>query len=252
MVTSLSIGRGGLGRFGNQLWTIAGVIGVATKNGHQFAFPEWKNYDNALFGGNTDEMRQYFVNPLPLIPDGIQWQEIGYKWEYEEIKLGAGNYDIFRHLQSPKYFEHCMELVRHYFTIKNEPTQNDYCAIHYRAGDYIDDPNAFHPRLPKEYYHKAMTYMPPGTKYVVFSDDIKEAQERIGIAAEYISGHYMEDFALMKKCKHFIIANSSFSAMAALLADQPGKIVVSPKKWFGGEGLTWDTTQIHDKNWITI
>jgi hypothetical protein len=62
----------------------------------------------------------------------------------------------------------------------------------------------------------------------------------------------MEDFALMKKCKHFIIANSSFSAMAALLADQPGKIVVSPKKWFGGEGLTWDTTQIHHKNWITI
>jgi hypothetical protein len=252
MVTSLSIGRGGLGRFGNNMWTIAGVIGIATKNGHQFAFPEWKNYDNALFGGNADLMRDYFVNPLPLIPDGLQWQEIGYKWEYEDVRLGPGNYDIFRHLQSPRYFEHCIDLVRHYFTLKNEPGPNDFCAIHYRAGDYIDDPNAFHPRLPAEYYREAMRRMPEGTRYIVFSDDISEAQERIGIAAEYVSGHYLHDFSLMKSCRHFIIANSSFSAMAALLADQPGKIIVSPRKWFGGEGASWDTTQIHHPNWIQI
>jgi len=251
MVTSLSIGTGGLGRFGNQMWTIAGCIGIARANGMDYAFPKWLNHDNVLFGGNRDDFSQYFYNPLPLIPEGRIWQEYGYFWGYRDVILKDGDWSINAHLQSPKFFEHCIDEVRFYFTMKGEGEINDFCAIHVRAGDYIDDPNAYHPRCSKEYYEKAIWNMPANTKYLVFSDDIEFAKKRVGIDAEYISGNYLYDFRLMKRCKHFIIANSSFSAMAALLANDPDKIVIAPKHWFGPH-VDISAKDIYHQNWVII
>jgi hypothetical protein len=251
MVTSLSIGTGGLGRFGNQMWTIAGCIGIARANGMDFAFPKWFNYDNALFGGNKDDFSRYFVNQLPLLPDGRLWENYGYFWGYKDIKLSKGDWSIDAHLQSPKFFENCIEDVRHYFTMKNEGEQNDFCAIHVRAGDYIDDPNAYHPRCSKEYYEKAISMMPSGTKYIIFSDDIEFAKQRVNVKGTYLSGYYLSDFKLMKRCKHFIIANSSFSAMAALLADHPDKIVIAPERWFG-PSVDISAKDIYHNKWIII
>jgi hypothetical protein len=251
VVTSLSIGTGGLGRFGNQMWTIAGCIGIARANGMDFAFPKWVNHDNALFGANRDDLIRYFVNELPLLPDGRHWQEYGYFWGYKDVKLPNGDWSINAHLQSPAFFEHCIDEVRHYFTLKNEPDQNEFCAIHVRAGDYIDDANAYHPRCSKEYYQKAMWLMPANTKYIVFSDDIEFAKERVGIDALYLSGNYIDDFRLMKRCKHFIIANSSFSAMAAILADDPEKIVVAPERWFGPQ-VDISAKDIYHPKWLVI
>jgi hypothetical protein len=251
MVTALSIGNGGLGRFGNQLWTIAGVIGIAKANNVDFGFPKWINQDNALFGGFADTMDRFFVNKLPIIPDGRHWGTYGYFWGYRDISLQKGDWNIDAHLQSPKFFEHCIDEIRHYFTMINEPYQNEFCAIHVRAGDYIDDPNAYHPRCSKEYYQEAIKLMPKGTKYIVFSDDIEFAKERVGIDALYLSGNYIDDFRLMKRCKHFIIANSSFSAMAAILADHPEKIVVAPERWFGPH-VDISAKDIYHQNWIII
>lgn len=251
MVTSLSIANGGLGRFGNQLWTIAGVIGIARANNVDFGFSKWVNKDNALFGGFADTMDRFFVNKLPIIPDGRIWQEYGYFWGYKDVKLNKGDWSINAHLQSPAFFEHCIDEIRHYFTMVNEPHQNEFCAIHVRAGDYIDDPNAYHPRCLKEYYQEAIKLMPKDTKYIVFSDDIEFAKERLGIDALYLSGNYIDDFRLMKRCKHFIIANSSFSAMAAILADHPEKIVVAPQRWFGPH-VDISAKDIYHQNWIVI
>jgi hypothetical protein len=251
MVTSLSIGTGGLGRFGNQMWTIAGCIGIARANGMDFAFPKWINHDNALFGGNRDDFSKYFANPLPLIPDGRNWQNYGYFWGYKDVKLPNGDWSIDAHLQSPKFFDHCIEEVRHYFTMKNEGEQNEFCAIHVRAGDYIDDPNAYHPRCSKEYYEKAISMMPSGTKYLIFSDDIEFAKQRVNVKGTYLSGYYLSDFKLMKRCKHFIIANSSFSAMAAILANHPDKIVIAPERWFG-PSVDISAKDIYHQNWIVI
>ena len=251
MVTSLSIGTGGLGRFGNQMWTIAGCIGIARANNMDFAFPKWVNHDNALFGANRDDLSDYFANPLPFLPDGRHWQEYGYFWGYKDVKLNKGDWSINAHLQSPKFFEHCIDEVRHYFTLKNEGEQNDFCAVHVRAGDYIDDSNAYHPICSQEYYQNAVTLMPAGTKYIIFSDNLEFAKARTGIDGIYLSEHYIDDFKVMKKCKHFIIANSSFSAMAAILADHPEKIVIAPKRWFGPVADI-SAKDIYHQNWIVI
>jgi hypothetical protein len=257
MVTSLSIGRGGLGRFGNQMFTIAGVIGIAEKSGQPFGFPEWKNYDNALFGGTVDNMNEFFENPLPSI-NGQQFQEYGYFWGYRDVYLPSGDWSIDAHLQSGKFFEHSIGKVRHYFRMKDEPEQNDYVAIHYRAGDYIDNPDAYHPRCGKEYYEEAVNRFSEDDFFNVYSDDPDAAYEifktilpveRFFVEA---GNSYISDFAYLKKCKSFIIANSSFSAMAAHLGEHPDKKVIAPKRWFGAQANGMPTEDIYDKNWIVI
>ncbi|HEX4877480.1 MAG TPA: alpha-1,2-fucosyltransferase [Chitinophagaceae bacterium] len=252
MVTSLSIGTGGLGRFGNQLFTIAGTIGIARKNGMGFGFPRWKNYDNALFGGEVTDFKEHFVNPLPAIPDGRQWQEYPYFWGYKDVVLNGGDWNIHAHLQSPKFFEHCMDEVRHYFRMKDEPSMQDVVCVHYRAGDYQTGDKAYHPRQTKSYYKEAMKHF-PNEMFLVFSDDLDEAEEIIeGKNVHYFEGEdYLMDFAFMKQCKHFIIANSSFSAMAALLGEHPEKKVVAPSKWFGNF-VALETKDIYHKDWLII
>lgn len=247
----MSIGQGGLGRFGNQLWTIAGVIGIARKNNMDFGFPNWINHDNAIFGGFADNINRYLVNQLPKIPDGRHWQTYNYFWGYEDVVLQNGDWNINAHLQSPKFFEHCIDEIRHYFTFTNEPDQKEFCAIHVRAGDYIDDPNEYHPRCSEEYYINALKLIPQGTQFIVFTDDIEFAKQRVKVDGLYLSGNYIDDFRLMKKCKHFIIANSSYSAMAALLANHPDKIVVAPKRWFGSKANI-SAKDIYHENWIVI
>ena len=84
------------------------------------------------------------------------------------------------------------------------------------------------------YYEPAMSLFPSSQKFLVFSDDIPAAREMFGDRCEYSTEtDYLNDFRLMKRCSHFIIANSSYSLMAAILSDNPEKQVVCPRPWFG-------------------
>lgn len=238
MITCKSLGR--LGRFANQMFQVAGVIGIATKNGHPFSFPQWINYDHRdRFGSIEDvEVYKFFENQLPELV-GLNYQYRWIDWGYHDIRISDGSYDLAGHFQSDKYFAHAIDTVRHYLKMKDEPLPNEYVAIHYRAGDYLDDPNAYHPRCSKEYYQRAMDLF-PGKEFLVFSDDLQEAKKLFG-NVKYANGDYIEDFKLMKSCHSFICANSSYSLMAAILSDQPDKKIVCPKRWFGEvAGITFD------------
>lgn len=232
MITMRSLGN--LGRFANQMFQIAGVIGIATKNNHPFCFPKWENTDHKERFGSSEpiDVHNYFVNQLP------EYAELNYEyrwvdWGYHDVTLPDGAFDLAGHFQSEKYFEHCLGTVRHYLTMKDEPVQNDYVAIHYRCGDYIEDQAAYHPRCSREYYEQAMKLF-PCEKFLVFSDDLNKAAEIFGTNVTYsVSTNYIEDFAMMKKCKSFICANSSYSLMAAILGEHPEKKIVCPKRWFG-------------------
>lgn len=244
MITSLSVGKGGLGRFGNMAFTIASVIGIAVKSGQSFGFPRWKTWDNAIFGDPVDDIQSLLVNPLPEIPNAI-WKEYGYFWDYRDIILPSGNWSIDAHLQDERYFKHCIDLVRHHFTFKDEPEQNDFVAIHYRTGDYIDDPNAYHPRQTIEYYWAAMDKVEKKSKYLFFTDKKDFTTHHNFKGNEWYdlfnyydittirNQSYIEDFMQMKKCKSFITANSSFSLFAAILGNHPEKKIVAPSRWFG-------------------
>jgi len=57
---------GAYGRFANQLFQISGTIGIARRNGFNFAFPLWRNYAALNFGQPDLDVQERFENPLPL------------------------------------------------------------------------------------------------------------------------------------------------------------------------------------------
>lgn len=256
IVTYHQLGR--YGRFANQLYQIAGTIGIARKNGFDFAFPEWKNYDHAeRFGSSEDiELQKYFENPLPVY-QGPQLPDRFVHWGYNDVKL-TGSCSLSGHMQSVKYFEHCLDEVRWYFRMKDEYPQNDYCAIHVRLGDYDD---RYHPRLDMNYYSEAIAQFPEGTKYLVFSDDWAAASDMFvanygsdkeGKRFKYVKGDYIDSFKLMKACRHFIIGNSSYSAMAAILGEASDKKVIAPSPWFGPAYTNITGNDIYCPDWTLI
>lgn len=52
----------------------------------------------------------------------------------------------------------------------------------------------------------------------------------------------------MRKCKHAIIANSSFSWWGAYVGENPNKIVVAPNRWTNEK----DSFDICDDDWIRL
>lgn len=250
-VTMLSVGS--YGRFANGCYQIAGIIGIARKNGLEPVFPLWQNkwHRDGGFGDVDIDVYKHFVNPLPSIPDGVQWQDRQIEWGYHDVQLGEGNWNLSGHFQSEKYFSHCFDEIKFYFRMKDEPPLNDYVAVHWRAGDYSDGAG-YHPRMTMDYYRPAMALF-PGAKFLVFSDDIPAARLMFsGIAVDFAGYDYLNDFKLMKTCRHFIIGNSSYSAMAAVLGEASDKKVICPRPWFGPRYTDIDGEDIYGDNWTVI
>jgi hypothetical protein len=257
IVTYNQLGR--YGRLANQMFQIAGTIGIARKNGFDYAFPYWKNYDHAERFGSTEDIdiQKYFENPLPLY-NGPALPDQFVHWGYQDVKL-KNSCSLSGHMQSFKYFAHCFDEVKYYFRMKDEYPQNDYCAIHVRLGDYD---NAYHPRLDMSYYAEAISQFPEETKFLVFSDDIiavtimfknyYSALPKVRHFKFVQSQGYIDDFKLMKSCRHFIIGNSSYSAMAAILGEAKDKRVIAPAPWFGPKHTDITAKDIYCDDWIVI
>lgn len=227
IVTFNMLGR--YGRLANQMYQIAGVIGVARRNGFDFAFPKWINWDHKeRFESSEDcDIYKHFVNPLPEY-DGPTLPDHPVQWGFQDVRLNQ-SVSLSGHFQSEKYFEHAIDEVKWYMRMVDEYPQSDYVAMHVRRGDYDD---AWHPRIPESYYRRAMQEF-NGARFLVFSDDISACKEMFGSEVDYANGDYLDDFKRMKSCRHFIIGNSSYSAMAAILGDAKDKRVIAPSPWFG-------------------
>lgn len=239
MITNLSIGT--YGRFGNMLFQVAAVVGIARKSNQTYGFQPLMNKDHSDRFGSTEDcdIEKYFVNPFPRLDrHPHDYYGRAYQWGYHDIYLPQGNWDISGHFQSDKYFLHCIDEVRALLTMKDEPPIRDVVAIHVRRGDYDD---AYHPRLGAEYYGLAIKQFPIYSRFEVYSDDIVDAKAMLAplfpieTPVQYISPKmdYLQSWRLMKRSTNFICGNSSYSLMAAILSDAAGKKVICPRTWFG-------------------
>ena len=173
--------------------------------------------------------------------------------------------------QCEKYFIHNQDIIRQDFQVITPQSDvnkewadkiantNSVC-IHVRRGDYVTDPkaNQVHGTRGLDYYNKAITYISKKVNnpvFFVFSDDFEWTKKNISCPSEV---HHMdqngpdedyEDLRLMMQCKHFIIANSSFSWWGAWLGNYKDKIVVCPKKWFNDPEKK---TDIICDSWVRI
>jgi hypothetical protein len=126
--------------------------------------------------------------------------------------------------------------------LKSVEEDNSSVALHIRRGDYITDVNAQELMgvLPLSYYMKAITYIKSKVQnptFYIFSDDLRWAAEHLLPEAPMvlvdIAGGKLDyvELDLMSKCRHAVIANSSFSWWGAYLNRNPDKVVVAPAQW---------------------
>lgn len=188
----------------------------------------------------------------------------------ESILKKRGNLYVDGSWQCEKYFEDIRPVLIEDFTVKSGPDEkiramlnkikgcNSVC-VHVRRGDYVKNPetNKVHGTCSLQYYRNSIGEIENKVKaplFCVFSDDIEWCKENLKIKhpAFFVDFNAPEkaheDLRLMSNCRHFIIANSSFSWWGAWLSENKNKIVCAPKKWFN----ELDEGDIVPKSWIRV
>lgn len=190
-----------------------------------------------------------------------------YEKRFEQIQPNTFVSGFF---QSIKYFD--AELAREIFSFIAQPegenkelsekmNLENSVSIHIRRGDYLKSHHInFYNQLGQEYYTAAIEKIKEHTlnpQFYVFSDDVNWVEENLKLDnATYVKHNTgvnsWRDLMLMCRCKHNIIANSSFSFWGAFLNQNPQKMVIAPKIWFSGDDADKKTTDLFPKDWILV
>jgi len=267
-----------MGGLGNQLFQIFATISYAIKNKQMFKFEYsdiltigvprptyWNSFLYKLKPFTFSKTHDISRQQLSIVKEkGFHYTEL--PWS---DALQNSNVMLVGYFQSHKYFSifyntickmiglenqkmNVITKYRNFFTSENQTEECEfekYIGIHFRLGDYKDNPN-IHPILNKEYYEKALLYVMSKTdkkdwKILYFCEEKsnKEVEETIEYLKKTSSNCQFikvtdsipdwEQVLLMSCCTHNIIANSTFSWWGAYLNSNPNKIVCYPNKWFG-------------------
>ena len=176
--------------------------------------------------------------------------------------------------QSEKYFQDIAPVLKQDFTLREAvdaenadmlKTMADTMsvAIHVRRGDYVSDRKTqeFHGSCPERYYQDAIQHIQSQIKnphFFVFSDEPEWVTEHftfdapVCIVEHNTSENAHHDLELMRHCKHFILANSSFSWWGAWLADHKHKMIIVPQKWFKTLPNGTDDSHIIPETWFKL
>ena len=174
--------------------------------------------------------------------------------------------------QSEKYFTDVTSVIRAEYSLKTPPAHAtlavlglieaaESVSLHVRRGDYVSNVKARlrHGSCSLEYYRRAIAEIARRVRhpqFFVFSDDAPWAREQLRIDAptHFVDhngpGADFEDLRLMSRCRHHIIANSTFSWWGAWLGEHPGQVVIAPEKWFALSSL--DARDICPARWLRL
>lgn len=222
------------------------------------------NLKNYYKNSYTDEYRLF----LPL-KEGFPTNQLKtyfYPFHYDNFLPTEENFIIDGFFQSEKYFLKSKNKILNLFkipeNIENYINKNyssilgeETVSIHVRRGDYLRFPD-HHPVQTQEYYKQAVLTIEKSKQIkniLIFSDDINWCKKELAFnKAVYIENEkdYVELF-LMSKCYNNIISNSSFSWWGAWLNQNPNKLVIAPKKWFGKQ-INHNTKDLLPQDWISI
>lgn len=242
-----------MGRCGNQMFQLAMAKAYSLKHGLDFYMPDqttaphvWECYFAHLSKGEQPQL----INPS-FIKERIH--------SYRHLPSPIDGRDIIveGYWQTEKYFKEYRKEIIEMFNIEYKPLLN-YCSVHIRRGDYLLYPDK-HPVITPEYLNTAISLMrEKGIEhFMFFSDDmewaIDFASKVEGIIPIFTTGSTpLMDLQFMNWCGHQIIANSSFSWWGAWLNQNPDKIVIAPKVWFGEGNAHLDTQDLIPESWIKL
>ena len=184
-----------------------------------------------------------------------------YHFDPEYLNIKDNTY-LYGYWQSEKYFRDYRKDLLQMFTPRyelssgcreyiNKTNNCNSVAVHVRRGDYVKIGIC----LDESYYFCAFEHLEQRMNeitYFVFSDDMeyarqlfKNAQRKIEYVQYTPANLTLDDFFIMKACKHIIMANSSFSWWAAWLNDNPDKQVLYPR-------TSWAGTDFYPEEWTMI
>lgn len=188
------------------------------------------------------------------------------------LDASAGAY-LYGYWQLEEYFAAAADIVRKDFqfpalpsgaseallrAIKSSP---DSTAVHIRRGDYLSDAitNAEHGVCSQNYYSAAISLVASQSSsphLYLFSDEPEWTRahfDTFGFPATVVDLHSSDaghhDMHLMSRCRHHIIANSSFSWWGAWLSANSG-LICAPKRWFATNRKE-NITPVPER-WITL
>jgi hypothetical protein len=143
--------------------------------------------------------------------------------------------------------------------IERQIRDGNSISVHIRRGDYVDPSKtgnlfpAYGGDYARESVRRIEERVGQGRSFV-FSDDLGWAREnvRLGPDTVYVDHGIADgwvDLELMRRCRHNVITNSSYSWWAAFLNDNPGRQVVCPKVWRNDQP---DASDMILGGWIAI
>jgi len=275
--------RGGLG---NQMFQYAIGRNLALKNNTMLKFDvselerdKLRHYELEIFNISGSIASKFMMMFIRIFNNRILSKILDQYYFYikqqdryfnEKILAEEGNIYLDGYWQSENYFKEIRNIIIRDFTIKFTPDKknksmlekikysNSVC-IHIRRGDYISNKKTseVHGDCSLKYYHNAVKIISKKVKnpiFFIFSDDSQWVKDNLKFEYPTIYVNInspkkgYEDLRLMSNCKHFIIANSSFSWWGAWLSNNSNKIVCAPKRWFRSA----DEGDIVPKSWIRV
>lgn len=176
--------------------------------------------------------------------------------------------------QSEKYFKDIEPVIRRDLSIippeddcnraiAERIRSSDAVCVHVRCFSRADAKHLGHEYndLQANYYQQALEeirHQVQSPRYFVFSDYIGTVLEVLALSEDVVcvdqnqgDDNAYADLWLMTQCKHFIIANSTFSWWGAWLAESPGKTVIAPGG-LGTPAAAWGFEGLLPETWITI
>jgi hypothetical protein len=174
--------------------------------------------------------------------------------------------------QSEKYFEDVMETLRSEFVLHQSLDDcgcqlesmidgSESVSIHFRRGDYVTSESAkkLHGTCSLDYYRNAIAMLNTRISdphFFIFSDDPSWVRNNFSLdfpstfISQSGSRKACDDMHLMSKCRHHILANSTFSWWGAWLHGGKDNTVVAPKQWFIDGSI--NTSDLLPERWIRM
>ena len=218
----------------------------------------WHRVRRKLFGR---QKKSYFEESKLFIPEVLNWDDIYLEGYWQSEKYFWKNGDQLRRVyDTNKLVQYLLQKGVWERSIEGQKSAAQYAmginntcsaSVHVRRGDYLTPENQalFGGICTEAYYIEGMRLMReryPGCSFYLFCNDKDWARENFagqedvtlvdlpgsgeGFMNQEIDLDYAE-FVLMSRCKHHILANSSFSWWASYLNPDPDAFVLAPERW---------------------
>ncbi len=272
-----------IGQTGNQMFQIATTMAMALDNNDTYLIPEYSvnrqlwplHYrqlpkltpeDRAKVEYTHREPRDFCHHHIPYHPNML----------------------LHGYFQSEKYFAHRRREVIDLFKQEWKPDINVWSelksshilvGVHVRRGDYLQHSTKFmsptgewlekamHEMIKQLHYrgddHSPSNQGPAfsrGIVFIFFSDDIQWCRDQFGdklkpfnIPINYSDGRSaLDEMALLASMEHQIISASTFGWWGAWMNENPDKLVIAPRVWFGPDNSHLNYKDVIPTTWIKM